>query len=480
MTGSPFTRRMFLRGLSTTLAIPFLPSLAPCRASAQAIEPQARFVFMGHYYGRDISVWYPKTEPTAMSPEGVRYASLADMPGEISHAFGSAFDPVRKKMSILRGLDSMDFDNAHQFSQPLTAGGTQGLPTFGYSLDAILEESSKFNRTLTKVGALRTSASTKENSLSFSFTSKSSYGQKIPTDWNPTTVYDKYFNAVTIEAAKGSIARKQAVSNRVFEDFKSVISNKRISHADQSRLDNYMTLLTSVEARLGLTLPACKSPAFGELMSAESVHASMIDMEVAALACGLTNVVVHGINHFSSDPAATDEAHHTAAHQNEALGSNTEKDVSQHATYDRWVMTRVAEMLVKLDGTDDGNGKTLLDNTFFLYGNTDARGYHVFYDMPVLVAGGQGKLALGQYIDFRPQPFTRVDPVNPDPVAGRPYNNLLVTLLKGLGLGEADYQKFNKVGFGSYGNFDQKLKSHYDPFLKPSELNAPLPFLYRG
>jgi len=474
------SRRMFLQGASATaLAIPWLDSLQPSKARAQT-QSRVRFVFMGHIFGRDLDYWYPKDDPTQVSPDGVRYADLRSISGEMSHALGSAFDGVRGKLSILRGLDSLDFDNGHNFSQPLTASGTNpGTPSFGYSLDAVLEESPKFNQVVTQVSALRTSPGVQENTMSFSFTSKTSYGQIIPPYWSPKSVYDRFFNTELLEANQPTIERKRSISNRVYEDFKRITSSSRIGTNDKRRLDNYMSLLSSVEQRLGLSNANCKADAPADVGDNATAHSAMIELEVAALACGLTSVITHSISQVSTEAQADGTAHHNAAHGNEANRSATEQDVSQHATYDRWVLTRVAEMLSKLDAVDDGNGQTLLDNTFFLYANSESRGFHTFYDMPVLVAGGQGKLNLGYYIDFRPQPLRVVDE-GQRLIAGRPYNNLLITLFKAMGLETSDYQKFERVGFGTYENYSQDLKDHYAPFLTPDQVNAALPFLYKG
>jgi hypothetical protein len=203
----------------------------------------------------------------------------------------------------------------------------------------------------------------------------------------------------------------------------------------------------------------------------------MIDLEIAALACGLTNVVVHGINAWQSRIDHDSLPLHAASHQNGAMKAAEDPTVSQHAYWNRWIMGRVAEMLTKLDGVDDGNGQTLLDNTFFLYGNPDSRGFHSPYDAAVLVAGGQGKLRLGHYMDFRPRPLKFVNAATKC-WAGRPYNHLLVTLFKAMGFAESEYQKFGQAGFGAYTGFDVSLGDWYKPYI--SQPNAPLPFLYTG
>jgi hypothetical protein len=140
-------------------------------------------------------------------------------------------------------------------------------------------------------------------------------------------------------------------------------------------------------------------------------------------------------------------------------------------------MDRMAEMMTKLDAIDDGAGKTLLDNSFVLYGNGESRGFHVFYDMPVVVGGGQGKLKMGYYIDYRPRPLKVVNS-GQNLIAGRPYNNLLVTLFRAIGLPPAEYQKYGRPGFGAYNGYASSLGAHYAPFIgQPDE---PLPFFFAG
>ena len=92
----------------------------------------------------------------------------------------------------------------------------------------------------------------------------------------------------------------------------------------------------------------------------------------------------------------------------------------------------------------------------------------------MIVAGGQGKLRLGEYIDLRPRPF--VESLRNTPL-GRPYNQLLVTAFKALGLDQADYNKLGEPGFGVYSG--SRYLEHYMPFLGPNA-DLPLPYLYRG
>jgi hypothetical protein len=204
----------------------------------------------------------------------------------------------------------------------------------------------------------------------------------------------------------------------------------------------------------------------------EAVHSAMIDMEVAALACGSTKVVMHAITQGSSDPK---EDLHGPAHEGPGPKDGAGLPPSKAAIHNVWQMTRVAEFLKKLDAITEADGSTLLDNTLFIYSNEDGNGSHEHVDLPVIVAGGQDRIRTGYYMDFRPRPFYKGGFRTP---LGRPYNQLLVTAFKTLGLAEADYQKFGQKGFGPYDVVPVANAAHYAPSI--ARRDDPLPFLFNG
>jgi hypothetical protein len=123
----------------------------------------------------------------------------------------------------------------------------------------------------------------------------------------------------------------------------------------------------------------------------------------------------------------------------------------------------------------------MLDNSVVYFGS-DSIWNHRVTDMPVILAGGLGgKLRTGHFIDYRQKPLRKLATTG-NTYAGRPYNELLVTLLQGMGLGPADYQKLGRKGFGTYdfnGCYPWHNASYYQDFLR-REPNEPLPFLWTG
>ena len=79
-----------------------------------------------------------------------------------------------------------------------------------------------------------------------------------------------------------------------------------------------------------------------------------------------------------------------------------------------------ARMLEKMDGIQEADGTTLLDNTIFTLGAGLGDGAtHQYNDLPVVVAGGTGRLKLGSHIHCQ---------------RGTPLANLWLTQLNLLGL----------------------------------------------
>jgi hypothetical protein len=153
----------------------------------------------------------------------------------------------------------------------------------------------------------------------------------------------------------------------------------------------------------------------------------------------------------------------------------------------KWHAEKFADFVKKLDSMTDADGNTILDNTLVLYANEDCTGGHFLMDMPIVVAGGKGRIRTDQVIDYR----NLNDPVRSSQFLdssghgrsmfyGRPYNNLLVTVLKAFGLTEADYKRYpDQDGYGRYTGGHGA--SHYTRFVSTSaERNATLPGLWTG
>ncbi|MFM2418587.1 MAG: hypothetical protein RL385_3310 [Pseudomonadota bacterium] len=476
------SRRMFLRGVGGfTLAIPFLPSLAQAQ---QARPVGTRFVMVLGKFGRDYGRWYPALPDNAFTEvPNARLKKLSEIQGALSHALGPSFDGLRNKMSILRGLDSMNSVCMHNYSLPTT--GCSANPSsaggFGYSIDCVLEESKKFYAVPSAVGALRTCPHIKEGYRefsSFSYTSKARLGQTIQPDWSPRGVYDRLLNPANVQLQASRNQKIRGATNLVMEHFRQVMRDRRIASDDRHVLDNYMALVSEIDSDLAIPAPACSGvevPA--TTANASELHKSMFRLEAAALACGVTRIVMHSITHFDDNPTLDQGVWHNYAHGHQLVPGS---DITYLATYAKWSMELVAYFMGLLDSLKDATGNTVLDESVFVYGNEDGSGGHQHYDLPVLVAGAKGLLNLGHLVDYRPYPLMPMYANNTEKLfTGRPYNGLLVTLFKALGLEPAEYQKFGQLGFGRYDQYRKDLEMNYAPFLG-ARVNDALPVIFPG
>jgi hypothetical protein len=426
----PITRRMFLKGLGGyALSVPLLPSLLS-KAYANTQAPSLRFAMILGKLGRDMSQWYPNIPPNQMNAVSGGFAMpLSQISKPISYCIGSSFDPVLNKMSLIRGLDSMSTQGNHNASLPTTGSSLDPKSSvgFGYSIDCVLEESKKFYPNIPNLGALRTCPDISHpyhEFASFSWTSKTVQGQLINPEWNPQDVYNRILNPAGIQATNAKNGRLRSVTDLVTENFKQVMNGRAIGSEDKLRLDNYM----------------------------------------------------HSIAH-SGD--TFEPMWHQYAHGGE-YSVNPSTGRSYLSEYCKYNMDLVAYFLTEMDRVSEPNGGTLLDNTFFLYGNEDGTGSHEHFDLPVIVAGAKGKIRTGQFIDYRSRPFFPLISREKQIInAGRPYNSMLVTAFQALDLSPQNYQKFGQAGFGRYDKPAVLAGSYYNQFLG-ARVNDPLPYLYTG
>ncbi|TWW12142.1 hypothetical protein E3A20_03560 [Planctomyces bekefii] len=130
---------------------------------------------------------------------------------------------------------------------------------------------------------------------------------------------------------------------------------------------------------------------------------------------------------------------------------------------------QVARLLENLDVVEDPEtGRTYLDNSIVLWGSELGvwgdpfpENRHSSMDMPLLLAGdGGGAITPGNLLDFRSMGTRKLTPACDEnctspyylPWLGRPYNELLISIMLAFGLGPVDWEASAEPGFGDYGD----------------------------
>lgn len=426
-------RRTFLKGLGTSLSLPFLEAMVPSPVQAAAsvgaglTSPPRRMAFVYVPNGANMPDWTPKTTGTdfefpmildPLKPHRDQLMVLSGLTHDKGRANGDgAGDHARASASFLTA------------SQPRK---TQGADIrVGVSVDQL---TARKIGTRTRLASLELGCDRGQNSgncdsgyscaYSFNISWKTD-STPLPPETNPKQVFNRLFgNGLTAEM--GERNSKQLLYNKSILDF--VLDDARrlqskLGATDQRKLEEYLTAVRELEQRieradhLAATMPERKAP--GGIPAQNEEHIRMM-YDLLALAFQTdssrisTFVVAHDGSNRPYPQLGVPEGHHDLSHhgRDEAKRAKLAKINRHHATL-------FSEFLGKLKSIQEGEG-TLLDHCMIVYGSgladPDA---HAHDDLPVLLAGkGGGCLKPGRHLSY---------PTN------TPMANLFLTLMDEMG-----------------------------------------------
>ena len=224
-------------------------------------------------------------------------------------------------------------------------------------------------------------------------------GKPIPAENNPRRVFDRLFrtNRASLETERENLKSRIRLVDSVLDSAREL--NKRLGQSDRAKLDQYLTSLNEVEARLvasekWIDVPI-KSQDYSLLnldVTSEGEPAeyyrNMFDLIALAFDADITRSVAFMLNR--EDGMGISDTFPlklglTATHHN--LSHAQDKDGQlQFAKYDLFLSEQVAYFLGRLQDYKDHQG-TVLDNSIVLYGS-GASTTHYPKNLPTLVAGG--------------------------------------------------------------------------------------------
>ena len=389
------SRRAFTAGLGATLlAAPFIELLAPKRAWAG-----------GKRAKRLVVVFTPNgTVPAKWRPTGTET--------NFSFPAGSILEPLAAHKDQLVVIDGLQFTNASNHEggmvAMLTGNGRATDESKGMSVDQFV--------------AAAIGGSTRLKSLELGVQSSfwgataqtrmaySAAGVFAPPDDDPASVFGRVFNASgASDAGTGATdqlrRRRRSVLDAVRGDLADLRS--RVGTEEQRKLDQHLSSLRELERTLGLdTTPAlaCSGgapPAAVNLTdnaNMPTIGKNQMDLLVAALACGATNVAslqwAFTVAPHVLSWLGVSDSHHGLSH----CGDADTVGVGNFVKCERWFAEQFSYLLGKLAATPDPAGGTLLDSTLVLWAKEmgDSR-LHVCTEVPMVLAGG-GAFTTGRYL----------------------------------------------------------------------------------
>jgi hypothetical protein len=441
------SRRTFLRGAGTLMALPVLEAMAPSLARAQSVgQPSPRrmmafFVPNGMYPAE----WYPTTsgESYTLSP---LLSPLASYKSDFLVLSGLANKPSH--------FSSVDVGHVASTSTFLTATSVAELPLRnGMSVDQVaaaqLKQYTRFPSL--ELGTKSGTSYVLHNNISWGANST-----PMPKEIQPDVLFDRLFEGQTgsqsAEAAEARRRRRLSVLDYVQQDTARL--EAKLGREDRLRMDEYLTGVRELEQRVEQTRVVQCTPGARPVQTTDVRQQVklMLDMVVLAFQCDLTRVATFMYGEAVDDSSypflsipdgrggsiPVSQGHHTLSHDI-AAGSQSQK---MYSAICKWEVEQFAYLLGKMKAVQEPDG-TLLDNSVVLFGSgIGESNIHDTLNMPVLLAGkGGGKIRPGRHIVYK-------DPLN-FYTEGVPISKLFVSMLGAVGV---NVPKFGDNGDGPLPN----------------------------
>lgn len=239
---------------------------------------------------------------------------------------------------------------------------------------------------------------------------------------NPARAWSVLFDERPDPEPDRQALRRSRVLDTLVDDLRSL--RPRLSAVDRARLEAHETALRELQATMTADPVTCEAPTRPTEAGLRTTIDQQIDLLVASLACGQTNIASLQITRGDNDGSLYEWAgidrggHHSVSH-------DTSDDAQDRlAALYTWYATRFARLLQGLAETPAEGGTTLLDNSLVIWGTEVGIGWnHSLANIPFVVAGGAGgRHHGGQYIE----------------VDGA-HNRLLVSAFHAMGLSRESY-----------------------------------------
>ena len=396
ITKKALPRRMFLRGLGATLALPMLDSMVPALSGASAMNRPTRLAFVYHPVGMIMDRWTP-------AKTGSEFAITPTM---------KALEPFREYTTILTGLAQVNGralgdgpgDHAREGATWLTGVHPRRSETnIGCGISADQIAANEFGKK-TQLASLEIAlenpglAGACDQNYSCAYTNTVSWKTPttpLPMEPNPRLVFERLFgdgDARTPEARKAELEKQRSILDYVAGSIDRLQTN--LGSRDRSKLSDYLESIRDIERRIQkaelqsaeIPLPALERPS--AVPETFEDHAKlMVDLQAIAYQTDMTRVITFMLGRAGSNrpyrSIGISDGHHSLTHH-----MNDSEKIEKVAKIDAHLVTQFAYYLQKMKSTPDGDG-VLLDNMIICYGSSLGDGnIHTHHDLPIALIAG--------------------------------------------------------------------------------------------
>lgn len=397
VTRMPLSRRTVLRGLGTTMALPFMEAMAP---AAKAADVAAR----------------PKRLQIFYSPNGMMMESFvpaAAGAGLVLSPTLAPLEPHRKRITVVSGLAHPsaaamgDRPAGHGRSCPAFLTGTHVKQTEGQDIRAGISADQVYANHLgdaTQLSSLELGIDQAsllgscDIGYSCAYTNGLSWRTPtvpLPVTANPRDVFERLFGDGDASDASGRIAqlrRQSSILDFVMEDTRRL--SGQLGADDRHKLDEYLEATRDIEKRIQKTMASGGGAQGADLARPAGIPDSfdehvrmMIDLQVLAMQADMTRVgsfmIGRELSNRTYPEIGVPDSHHMLSHH----GNNPEK-MAKLAKINEYHMGYLAYYLRRMEETKDGEG-SLLDRTLVVSGAAFGDpNVHDHMNLPIIVAGG--------------------------------------------------------------------------------------------
>lgn len=423
-------RRNFLRGISAAITVPAMTSLAPARALAtnrsaaagmSASGAPLRTAFIQFPNGAIPQAWWPEA-----SEQGDKELKLSKTLAPL--------ESVKDSLQVLEGLDM-------EPAQPGADGAGDHARGNGTFLTGVrLKKSATDIRagiSIDQVMAARVGDQTRFRSLELTCDGNRTTGNcdsgyscayqynmawaspttPMMSEANPRLVFERLFGSGSPDQRKSNfrqrLEQQKSVLDFVMADARAMQS--RLQHSDRQKLDEYLTSVRSIEARIQKA-EKFNTPNVAKVATPDGIPEEysghielMFDLMRLAFQTDSTRVATFSLAHDGSNRSFSEigivEGHHELSHH-----QHNEERIKKVSRIDLFYTQQLAKFLSSLDATKDTDGNSILHNSMIVYGSGNADGNrHTHTNLPILLAGkGGGSVTSGRRVDHKGKPLTNL------------------------------------------------------------------------
>ena len=407
------SRRYFLRGSGTLIALPTLESLGFRRlasaAASRPATPAKRCVFLSIGFGVTKETWFPDVSQTG--------------PG---YTLSEGLSPLARHQSditVVQGCSNQYTNEAHWGSTFWLTGANR------YSVPG---QNMANSISADQVVAQHLGQDTRFSSIQFNASSLEGHGPGLSLAWDqrgkpvagqddPVEVFHKLFSPddTPLEQRQAAIAENRSVLDAVLTQARRV--QRGLSKTDTDKLEEYFQGIRDIETRLSkdedwLAIPKARAP-LDEPQPGLKGRAEieiMQDLIVAALQTDSTRALTYRmpgqslLQSLDLKPSSHNVSHYSPGERMEASKAR-----------DKAHSELLARLIDKLKATKEADGSSLFDHTAVAFGS-NISSIHYLTNCPTVLTGGGANLKLGQHL------------VLPKDT---PLCNVWLTMLRGMGIG---------------------------------------------